>query len=297
MTYIRLINYHMAQNLYIVLHIYKTAGQTLGHNFLSNLKSEELLNLYADPIGLDKRNNTANPGWDEELVRRYVEKNVTRKTKCLFGHMVYFGIEELLSSEFKPLYITFLRDPVERVVSLYYYLRNKSTNVWHSEIVENNWSIDDWLEKSNALWTYDGQLRQLLLGTYGEALTEKHLTLAHLEEGKKRLQKFWFVGLNETFQDDSSYIYGKLGFLKINRKIVVNSTPGKKDLLPRTRELIVERNQLDAELYRFARKLHADFVLNNNSDFRLNRWKAAIVGTAFSVISPAWNFIMRVPAH
>jgi hypothetical protein len=270
----------MTRKLFIALHIYKTAGQTLGSNFRKNFRTGEWLPMYAGPIGLDKTVGTANPGWDGEQVRDYVAKYATSKTKCISGHMAYFGIHNLVDSDREPLYIVFLRDPVERVASLYYYLKNKSTkttNYWYREIAEENWSIEEWLENSKALWITNGQLRQLLLDSYDEVLTEPNLRREHLEEGKRRLQQFWFVGLTETFHEDSHYVYGKLGFWRFHSETMVNITPGKKKVSSRTRDLIAERNTLDIELYQFAKELHADLVNKNIFDFQFNKNKAIIM--------------------
>ena len=280
----------MAQTIYIVFHIYKTAGQSLRSNFEKNFRDDEWLPMYAYPIGLDKAMSPANPGWDAERVYDYVAKRATSRTRCIFGHMAYFGVHNLVDSDVDPLYITFLRDPVERIISFYYHLRNQSPNVWGGEIVERNWSIEEWLDKSRLLAKCNGQLRQLLLGTYDEVLTERELTREHLEEGKRRLREFWYVGLTETFREDSHYLYGKLGFSRFHPQAVVNPTPDKKEVSPKTREYIAERNALDIELYQFAKKLRAEFINHNAFDYHFNKNKAIIMKSAyFSVIAPAYR--------
>jgi hypothetical protein len=289
----------MNQNLYIVLHIYKTAGQTLRHNFQANFRGDAWLPMYVGPIGLDESVGSGNPGWDVERINRYVVQKVTDRMRCIFGHMAYFGMHELVSASVTPRYITFLREPVDRCVSFYYFLKNKSQNVWHNEIVERNWSLEEWFEKTKALWRYNGQLRQILLGSYEEVLTEPELTREHLEEAKRRLQQFWYVGLTEHFNEDSHYLYGRLGFWRYCGGAVINATPSKGEVSPATRQLIAERNALDLELYEYAKELRTRFIRENALAFHLGKNKALMIRQLHHGASSAlgWCKIQLRNAH
>jgi hypothetical protein len=191
--------------------------------------------------------------------------------------MAYVGVHELINIDATPRYFTFLREPVDRCISLYYYLRNDSDNVWHNEIVEGNWSIEEWFEKTKALWRCNGQLRQILVGSCEEVLTEPELTREHLEEGKRRLRQFWHVGLTEHFNEDSHYIYGKLGFRRYCPRSVVNPTSNKSEVAPATRQLIAERNELDIELYSYAKHMRTRFIRDNALAFNFNKNKALTI--------------------
>jgi Sulfotransferase family len=264
--------------LSIVLHIYKTAGKSLLRDFRYNLPDKVLLRMYGGPVGLDKSQGGVNPGWDIARINDYVTRHAGSQTKCIFGHMAYFGMHSLLPAKAEPRYITFLRDPVERCISWYYHLKNNSQTVWHQEIVEGKWSVEEWFEKSSLLGRYDGQLRQILLGTsFEEVLTAPELTREHLEEGKRRLRQFHYVGLTETFDEDSYYLYGKLNFRRFPAELRTNVSPGKKEVSPAIRRVIAERNALDMELYEFARELRAEFVRRNAQDWNSSRRKAAMM--------------------
>jgi hypothetical protein len=267
-----------AAEIYVILHMYKAAGTTLFANLRRGFGPKQLLPMYVEPIGLDvdkRLGSRANPGWIADPVQQYVARNVTSRTRCLCGHMAYCGVHEAINPPRAARYVTFLRDPVERTISLYYYLRS-TTNYWHRELVEADWSLDEWLEKSQALWMLDGQVRQLLLGTYAEVSTAREIGRPHLEEAKRRLRQFWYVGLAETFADDADYLFGKMRFYRFSPKPVHNATPEKAEVSSQTRRLIARHNQLDLELYELGRELHGQFNRQHWLNVRWNQFRARL---------------------
>jgi Sulfotransferase family len=190
--------------------------------------------------------------------------------------MAYYGVHELVPGTAEPRYIVFLRDPVERVISLYFYLKYTSTNYWHREIVNHDWTIEDWLAHSEALWMHNGQLRHLLLGSYDEVERERTLTADHLVEGKRRLGQFWFVGLTEAFAPDARYLYGKLDFRRFHPRVVVNATPKKDVVSPAVREQIIAYNELDMELYEYGRALRRKILLRRPLAYHFQKLRADV---------------------
>jgi len=242
----------------IFLHLYKTGGQTLHRTFRRNYPDDSWLPMYVGPMGLPigkAEGSSANPGWIVEEARRYVRARATPRTRCVFGHFAYYGLHELLPATSRPRYVTFLREPVERVISLYYYLRNSSVNAWHDEIVRMNWSLPEWVERTPALWIRNGQVRQLLIGTYPAVETERELTREHLIEAQRRLGDFWFLGFTESFAQDAARLYRRLGFAEVELGEAVNVTPGKEPVPEAVRRRIQVDNALDVALYDHARQL------------------------------------------
>jgi hypothetical protein len=265
--------------VFIFLHIYKTAGQTLAANLNMNFRPREKLRLYTGPLGLDQtkeQGSRANPGWVRESVDEYVAQNATSDTKILMGHLAYFGIHGLVEAGPKTRYILFLRHPIERVISLYYYLRNKSTNFWHHEIVKGGWDLEEWLEHSAALWAHDGQVRQLLIGAHDDVSTHRGLTREHLEEAKRRLRESWFCGLTESFRYDSLFLYGKLRCYNFAPEKVVNATPAKERVPLALRRRVAQRNALDLELYDYARELHSKRIRSTALNYSWNVLRALV---------------------
>ncbi|BCM93101.1 hypothetical protein IAD21_04989 [Abditibacteriota bacterium] len=259
----------MNPNLDVVFHIPKTAGSTLGANFWCNITSKEALHV---ECLLDD--------WQTEGVVREVKAQIasrqTEEIRCVFGHWAYWGIHQLVRPQCTPRYITFLREPVERCISLYGYLKTRPENRWYRSLTQDNWSIGEWLQERGELELLNGQTRRLLFdGTTYVGM--EHLTLDHLEVAKQRLQQYWFVGLTETFRQDSLYLYGKLNFRRFHHSLIVNATPNKPIVSPEERHALSQANQLDRELYDFARQLRAQWLRDHAIEFRLQQSKARIL--------------------
>jgi hypothetical protein len=251
-----------------VVHVPKTAGQSLGRTFKCNYEQRAWLPLYIARIpGQAELRASA---WETDLVDAHVSAQGSDETRCMFGHLAYFGVHEPLATEADTRYITFLRDPVERCISSYSYLGTKRSSPKRSAIVSGELSLDAFSLKPG---NRNRQLRQLLLGSPSTDPTKAELTREDLEEGKRRLRECWFVGLTETFDEDAHYLYGRLGFRRFAPRRV-NATSEKEQPSRALRQAIAGRNALDVELYEYARELRSEFVRRHRVAFRFHRYRA-----------------------
>ena len=255
--------------LYLFLHQYKTAGTTLSRHLSPNFPGRSQLFLSGERIGLDvsKRDgHLAVPGFVRNRVDEYVVHNSTTRTRLLAGHFVYPGIHALMPGK-KPRYFTFLRDPVERVVSLYWFLRHASDSYWHHELVNANWSLEEWLASSRALWARNGQTRHVLVGAHEQACLEPGLNPELLSEAMRTLDDFWFVGLRETFDRDSAFLLGRLGATRFAKKNAFRVNTKKEAASPETCARIAAANRLDMELYQYARRRRLAFIRRHATSY------------------------------
>jgi hypothetical protein len=249
--------------LYLFLHQYKTAGTTLWRHLSPNFSRRSQLFLSSEHIGLDlskREGHPAVPGFVGDRVDEYVTRHSSPRTRLLMGHFVYPGIHTCVPGSKPARYFTFLRHPVERVVSLYWFLKHASRSHWHRELVDAKWSLDEWLVRSRALWAHNGQTRHLLVGTHEKASAERDLDPRLLSDAMRALDQFWFVGLTETFERDSAFLLGRLGATRFARKNAIRVNEHKEAPTRETCARIAAANQLDLELYEHARRRRLAYV-------------------------------------
>ncbi len=218
------------KNKLIFLHIPKTAGTTF-HNILDKQFLPE--NVFTIQVIDDTRLNI------DEFIS--LPKSAREKVYLLKGHMS-FGLHKYMVGETK--YITFLREPRERIISFYYYVLQNSNLELYTLIKSNNWSLHDFVANVNMKELNNAQLK-LISGI--EANDEMMLEKA-IENIRTH---FSFVGITEYFDESLKRlekIYGWDISDYINHK-VNDSRPKLKDIDPKTIKLIEEKNRGDILFY------------------------------------------------
>jgi hypothetical protein len=219
----------------IFVHVPKAAGTTLSVVMKQVYPKETI---YSIPSGLtDTREIDA-------LLRLPDEER--RKIRVLQGHFV-FGLHRHLPQ--RSLYVTLLRDPVERVVSSYYYILKHENHFRHAEVAGGKMSLVDYAE-SEKLYLNDGQTQILAGAAPGIAATREML-----EQARRNVeQHFAVVGLSERFDDSLALIRRCFGWpRRLYRSCNVSTNkPGLAALPPGIVEHLRGLNPLDTELYRWA---------------------------------------------
>jgi hypothetical protein len=225
----------------IFLHVTKTAGTTLAHVAQQQYPPHRFLRTDYDFTTFRAR--LAMMADDEK-----------QTIDCLFGHMA-FGLHRFLPR--RAVYATMLRDPVDRVISHYYYALNATDHPLHRRVVDARMTPEDYLLSGMLAELNDGQVR-LLSAARNAGIPYGSVPRELLEVAKRNLRDhFAVVGLTERF-DASLLLFGKaLGWTNLHY-VKLNVTPGRPSrsrvsaALPR---LIERYNALDVELYEYARGL------------------------------------------
>lgn len=167
--------------LWLVVHIPKTAGTSFRKSMRTIFGQSMILDYADKPLKVNrwKRN------WRTWLEGRKSNLLQFPDNSCIFGHYMPLKFSELLRTRDCRL-ITWLRDPIARMVSNYHFIfeHHQSNNLPHgvSDVVDENWSLERFMFSPR----YRNYASQFLWGV--------------------PLKRFDFVGIVEHYQEDLEYL-------------------------------------------------------------------------------------------
>jgi hypothetical protein len=217
---------------------------------------------------------------DPEATRRRLERIGSEGGgNGVDGHVPYGLFCHYLPADTR--YVTVLREPVDVVLSHYYFhalagkppgatgqlrLRLAWEELLNAERLEREggeneepivlepdaeFSLEEGLRRK--IPYYDNIMTRFLWG--GESLFGQ-LPPDAVERAKENVSRFWFVGIRERL-DDSIVLLGRklgVGLMPYDGRVATQKRPPPDDIPTELRELVAERNEMDIELYRFARE-------------------------------------------
>lgn len=222
----------------IFMHIPKTAGSTLRTIIDKQYQEDQILN---HPNGIPTFEGLFNELSKEEI----------RNVKCIKGHYP-FGIHQYFSKPFT--YITMLRHPIERVLSLYYYIKSESEHPNYHLL--KNLSLEEFIDL-DADFINSKTERYQLQNNNTQTLYASGGSPLDLKKAKENLRKFFtVVGITEMFDESLSLMQKKLNWNDISyaKALVNKQRPAKEDLSPDILAKIKSKNELDFKLYYWARQ-------------------------------------------
>lgn len=225
----------------VFLHIPKTAGSTLYGIIDRHYKAKTVYTIGIDG-SIDDFKNLSAP-------RRSM-------IRVLRGHHG-FGLYQFLSGP--SIHFTLLRDPVDRVISYYYFIRRRPKNHLHDFVMSNDMDLKGFIESGIPVMANNGQTR-LLSGKMDKAheVAFGECTEEALESAKSNLREhFTVVGLTERFDETLLLLREAFGWLNLfyARQKVAPNRPRKDELSKSTLDAITRVNLLDIELYDYATAL------------------------------------------
>ena len=187
--------------------------------------------------------------------------------KMIRGHMGY-GLHQFVPHPCQ--YFTILRDPVERVISTYFYIKQLPSHFLYNTFKAGNLTLKDYVEGNYSTMVDNGQTR-MLAGGDGNIL-EGVCTPEMFEQAKENLRRsFVVVGLTERFDESLLLLRHQFGWRKLfyRRKNVSLNRLGKEALEPETLEAILAMNQYDWALYEYAQSLFEEQIEKSGISFKL----------------------------
>jgi hypothetical protein len=216
----------------IFLHVPKTAGTTLNRLIEWEYPISQMYSV--DPVLFE---------WSAAHLWKLPKERLA-KTRMFKGHML-FGLHKVLPQP--STYITVLRDPVERVLSAFYYMRTYKLHPFYWKLRKKKWSLEDYVEQT----TRDNVQCKIIAGAEYHAPGTKEI----METAKEHMNRhFSVIGLSERLEESLALMKLRFGWqLKSYSAFnVTRARPKKRDLSQSTLDLIRERNKYDLELYQLA---------------------------------------------
>ncbi len=170
------------------------------------------------------------------------------RIRLVRGHMP-FGLHDHIPRN--AVYITLLRDPVERVISHYYYVKRTPEHYLHSDITEHDTGLHDYITSSGCPELDNGQTR--LLAGVDDNIPFGELDDTILEKAQNNLHaSFAAVGLTERFDETLLLFRKRLRWHALPlyaKQNVTRNRPPRDATPPATLRQIRTCNMYDQRLY------------------------------------------------
>ncbi len=175
------------------------------------------------------------------------------------GHLGYHFASPLMGVRFT---FTFLRDPAERILSMYYYSRSRDPGEYEINKMAHEMDLLEFLQAGLTVpcvrWLiWNNQVWQLAHGyTHLDDRRVDDFTEAELLGlAKEHLKKFSYMGFTETFVTDMKIVLKSLGIPKPRKLPIVNAIPDRPKLEDQSlmvKDMLDKLTELDRELYEYA---------------------------------------------
>ena len=251
---------NIMKDLFIHLHIPKTGGTTLRDIIQRQYRSEKILMI---------------PKLEEsENILKEVSTSQINQLKLIQGHLKY-GIHNHFHRRAK--YFAIIRDPINRVLSTYYYVLSQKNNPQNLSTSNNQMTIYDYVQSGVNPFLINGQT-QLISGKTGNIdnpiiESEELFSLA-----KENIENdFLFLGITEMFDETILILKNMLGW-HMPYYSIANRTKKKPNydaVNPTIISFIKEHNQLDIKLYNITKTSLLNRIAEENDIFqnRINKFK------------------------
>lgn len=239
----------MTQDTLIYLHIQKAGGITF-RRFLTKQYSEPgtLFDFRAPRFIKDNYQKFSKLS-DEEK----------RALQCVMGQLT-IGIHKELPQNCK--YITIARHPVERIISMFYFIWGSKQHPFHAHFVETNMDFDRFLDEYSYTSTYLSRVF-CPVDNIGDTLFALHNLFPEdgLTKAKENFERHInFVGLIQSYDESLVMMKERFGWANTQymRQNVTKNKPDRDTIPSQTIKKIERHVELDMELYELILKRYEE---------------------------------------
>lgn len=186
------------------------------------------------------------------------------RLRAISGHIIW-DIHEWLPKPY--VYMTVLRDPVERVLSFYSYVRASFEHRLHNEMIDKNMDLEEFLEWDKSMLELNNLQSKLLSSMH--PFRESDLSVV-FERAKSNLETYFLVGLTEQFERSLEMFSCAFGWKnpQIERANITPNRVKRSDVSHRVIRKIELLNEYDMELYEIGNRLFGEQLVAPRSAFR-----------------------------
>ncbi|MCF7844285.1 MAG: ABC transporter ATP-binding protein [Kiritimatiellales bacterium] len=270
--------------LTVFVHVPKTGGLTIREHVVNSLPKDTVWSYY--------RTSESDPKAQEKFAA--LSWKDCKKVQVLFSHDLRSELVAKCFPERALRYVTFLRDPAERLISKYNYHRSEYDRTGQPGIYTNLFRSDgsvrlfrEWLDTETNPNHILSPVGFFLRWFYISVPAKGGITAQHFESLKAILRQFSFVGITEQ-SEDYDILYSLLG-IKQGHPYKINVTPRSYITLEesgfRTMDELktYARSVLpyDWELYEYAKELNK--IIKQKEQFLHCQKDVSNAGVASSV--------------
>lgn len=187
---------------------------------------------------------------------RHMPEKDRERIACVKGH-IPFGIHRWLPRT--PRYVTMLRDPIQRIVSDYFFALNTPGHSLFERMRRDRLSLKDFVVLRDEQRLSDIYCRLLSEAVSWDRLADSPRTLppSALATAKENMERYFaVVGITERFNESLLLMQSAFGWkdVRYDRVNVTRDKPAQVTLTGKELDAIRLYNGRDIELYEFARQ-------------------------------------------
>jgi tetratricopeptide (TPR) repeat protein len=241
----------------IFTHIFKAGGTTLRH---------VLANQYGEDAVYEINYDYNNPHPHSRFEYRNLTMRQRSRIKVVTGHMPYSeGLHYCLTEPY--VYITLLRDPIERTISEFYFIHRNTDTDLRRKIVRECPELKDFLESGYSQRNYN-------IRYFASCEVDCSLKIQPewiLSSAKHNLREHYnAVGVTERYDEFVILLRRLMKWENYPFYTKQNITPGRpkrEEIDPHVLRMIEDYNRQDLEFYNYAISIFEDQISNHGESF------------------------------